>query len=87
MGRAKADSPERLAYKLKIIRSKLNFTQEKMYEVLSNEGVNLHLGYISLYELGERIPSLLILLAYSRVSKIPMEYFVDDKLDLPDICN
>lgn len=84
MGRSKAKQPKHLAGKLKTLRSELNLTQEKMYEVLKAEGASIYPGYIGLYEMGERIPTLLVLLAYSRVSKIPMEYFVDDELDLTD---
>ncbi len=83
MGRSKAEYPKRLPLKLKASRIKLNLTQEKMYEALKEEGASLYPGYISLYELGERLPSLLVLLAYSRVSQIPMEYFVDDNLEFP----
>jgi len=37
---------------------------------------------ISEYESGAREPNLLTLLRYSRVSKISLEYLIDDDLDL-----
>ncbi len=83
MGRARANRPQRLAEKLRTVRLHLQWTQEKMYAELKAAGANLHPGYVSLYESDERVPSLLVLLAYSRVSKISMEIFADDKLELP----
>ncbi len=82
MGRKAAEKPQLLSDKLKNVRLFLGFTQERMYSELRNKGADIHLGYISLFESGERIPSFLVLLAYARVSGIPMEVFVDDKLDL-----
>jgi len=40
-------------------------------------------GLISRYENGLIEPTLMVLLQYSRLSKIPMEYLVDDRLKLP----
>jgi len=37
---------------------------------------------ISEYEHGTREPNLMVLLAYSRLAKIPLEQIVDDKIDL-----
>jgi hypothetical protein len=39
---------------------------------------------ISGYEVGQREPSLLILLRYARVAGVPTEVLIDDELDLPD---
>ena len=85
MGRARANRSEMLAIKLKAVRLHLGWTQEKMYEQLKTAGAFLHPGYVSLYELEERVPSLLVLLAYSRISNISMETFVDDEITLPDL--
>lgn len=82
MGRRTAEKPILLSKKLKEVRLLLGFTQEQMYESIKQTGVSIHLGYVSLFETGQRTPSLFILLAYSRVSGIPMEIFVDDKLEL-----
>lgn len=85
MGRKTAPKPEFLSDKLTKVRLLLGFTQEQMYGALKESGANLHLGYISLFEAGQRVPSLLVLLAYSKVSGILMEAFVDDRCDLPEI--
>ncbi len=84
MGRRAAEKPLLLSEKLIKIRLRLGFTQEKMYESIRETGVNIHPGYISLFETGQRIPSLLILLAYSRIGGIAMEIIVDDKLELTE---
>ena len=39
--------------------------------------------FISKYELERNEPPLMVLLAYSRITGIPVENFIDDKLDLP----
>lgn len=86
MSRSKAEQPKRLAGKLKQIRLALGLTQEQMLHALekeSKENVKFHSGYFTRYESGSRIPSLLILLAYTRVSKIPLESLIDDDVDLP----
>ena len=83
MGRAPQQRPVRLQKKLRQVRLRLEFSQIQMYEALLKEGAKLHKGYVSLYETGERVPSLIVLLAYTRLSETAMEYFVDDKLDLP----
>lgn len=85
MSRVKAGQPIRLAEKLKQLRSNLDFTQEAMLEALTREvpaDTVLYLGYIARYEAGKRVPSLLVLLAYSRVGKVPVEVLIDDKLNL-----
>jgi hypothetical protein len=41
-------------------------------------------GHISDFELGKREPNLIVLLAYSRLSNIPLNNIVDDELDLPE---
>ena len=39
---------------------------------------------ISEYEKGKREPNLLIILAYARVARVPVEFIIDDDLDLAD---
>jgi hypothetical protein len=39
-------------------------------------------GRISDYELGKRQPTILTLLSYARVAKVPLEQIVDDDLEL-----
>jgi hypothetical protein len=42
-----------------------------------------HRNFISDYERGVRVPSLLEVLAYARASGVSMDVLVDDELDLP----
>ena len=39
---------------------------------------------VSEYENGIREPNLLTILAYARFAKLPVEYLIDDDLDLDD---
>ncbi|HVF67948.1 MAG TPA: helix-turn-helix transcriptional regulator [Pyrinomonadaceae bacterium] len=75
--------PKRLAEKLRQIRETLGLSQTEM---LRNLGLEEEMKYarISEYETGQREPSLLTLLAYSRVAGIHMEVLADDEADLPD---
>lgn len=41
-------------------------------------------GTISAYELGNREPSLMVLLTYARTACVYLDVLVDDALDLPD---
>jgi hypothetical protein len=41
-------------------------------------------GAISAYELGNREPSLMVLLTYARIACVYLDVLVDDALDLPD---
>lgn len=83
MGRSRQVRPERLAEKLREVRLRLGFSQTQMFERLINVKSTLHIGYIGSYETGEKVPSILILLEYARITGITMEYFADDELDLP----
>jgi transcriptional regulator with XRE-family HTH domain len=85
MSRSKAEQPKRLAEKLKQIRVILGLTQEGMFQSLQKEikgNATIHFGYITRYESGSRVPSLLVLLAYSRVGKVSLEVLIDDEIDL-----
>jgi len=73
--------PEHLAAKLLAIRQKLNLSQS---ELIAKLGRDLSTGRISEYESGSRIPSLLTLLAYSKVARVRVEALIDDNLDLPE---
>jgi transcriptional regulator with XRE-family HTH domain len=44
----------------------------------------ISIARISEYEHGTREPNLLVLLAYARLAEIPLEYIIDDDLDLDD---
>jgi transcriptional regulator with XRE-family HTH domain len=77
----KRPRPQHLAAKLRRIRKSLGLTQPKLIERLNVEGMSP--PYISQYESGRTEPTLIVLLAYSRVSGIPVEQIIDDDLALP----
>jgi transcriptional regulator with XRE-family HTH domain len=88
MGRAKRARPQRLPAKLLNIREALGLTREvlldKLYKQMPEDNrPRVHAQNISAYEQGEREPSMLTLLAYARLVRIPLEVLVDDALDLP----
>ncbi|HQU86118.1 MAG TPA: helix-turn-helix transcriptional regulator [Pyrinomonadaceae bacterium] len=74
--------PQRLSEKLKSIRVNLNLSQNEILERLNFKD-KLFRSNISQYERGERVPGLLVLLAYARIAKISVEILIDDELDLP----
>ena len=84
MGRGKREQPKRISEKVREIRLKMELTQEAMYEALTRQGIKVHRGYVSLYEIGERVPSLLVTLAYAHVAGVSTDLLIDDKLDLPE---
>ncbi|MGI8654578.1 MAG: helix-turn-helix domain-containing protein [Pyrinomonadaceae bacterium] len=75
--------PERLAEKLRQIRSAFGLSQTQMLRRLG-AGEDIAYTRISAYELGTNEPTLMILLQYARVAGVPMEVLVDDDLDLPE---
>ena len=83
MGSAKQEKPQKLAQKLKDIRLTLGFTQDEMAKALKTHGVKMYRGYVGSFEIGARVPSLVVTLAYARIAKVPMEIICDDELDLP----
>ena len=76
----KRPRPKHLAAKLRRIRKSLGLTQPKLIERLNLNGISP--PYISQYESGRTEPTLIVLLAYSRISGISLEQIVDDELDL-----
>jgi len=78
MGRKRRASPKKLAGKLREIRFRLGMTQEELARHLKTDS-----GSISRFETGKREPSLLEILAYSRLSGVAVEVLIDDKLRLP----
>ena len=85
MSQCKPEQPKRLAEKLLLLRRKGEFTQDAMLEALikkAPKGTILRRGYISRYESGTRIPSLFVLLAYSRLGKTSIDMLVDDDVDI-----
>ncbi len=81
MGSARP-KPKHLAEKLRQIRLALGLSQTEMLKRLGLEE-EMKYARISEYETGQREPSLLTLLEYSRVAGIHMEVLADDELDLP----
>jgi transcriptional regulator with XRE-family HTH domain len=81
MGNARP-KPKRLAEKLRQIREALGLSQTEMLRSLGLED-EMRYARISEYETGQREPSLLTLLAYSRAAGVHMEVLADDETDLP----
>ncbi|HEV8427625.1 MAG TPA: hypothetical protein VGQ41_06910 [Pyrinomonadaceae bacterium] len=79
MGHARP-RPKHLAAKLLKIRLDLGISQAAMLRRL---GLVKPYNYtfISKYELDKNEPPLMVLLAYSRVSDIPVETLIDDRID------
>jgi transcriptional regulator with XRE-family HTH domain len=84
MGRSRRPRPARLAIKLKEIRTKLNLTQEQVFNCLASTKTRMRPGHISEFEMGKREPPLPILLAYSRLAGVFLDVLVDDAIDLPE---
>ena len=82
MGTNPRVGPKRLAEKLRYIRASLDLTQEELLRRLDIEELATQ-SKISEFESGKRVPSLLIVLQYSRLAGVHMEDIVDDNADLP----
>lgn len=83
MGHGKHEQPKRLAEKLFRVRMKLRLSQVGMAGALGKHGVRVYPGYIARYELGDRVPGLLTMRAYAKITGVSIDQFVDDELDLP----
>jgi transcriptional regulator with XRE-family HTH domain len=84
MGQARRPQPARLGPKLRQIRKSLGFSQEQMAERLKHMKSPPQPGHISEIERGKREPSLLVLVAYARLSGALVDELVDDERDLPE---
>lgn len=84
MGRKKRVTPDKLAEKLKAIRTQLNLTSEQLIEKLNCPKVTLYRASITEFENGKREPPSLVLLAYARLANILVEVLIDDSLVLPN---
>jgi transcriptional regulator with XRE-family HTH domain len=73
-----------LASKLLRIRETLGLSQPEMLRRIGQEESG-HRNFISDYERGVRVPSLLEVLAYARAAGVSMDTLVDDNLDLPKL--
>ena len=82
MGRKPRVKPERLAEKLRTIRDTLGLSQGEFVKRLE-AGDLIDAKHVSKFELGEREPSLLVLLRYARLAGVSMDVLADDEMDLP----
>jgi transcriptional regulator with XRE-family HTH domain len=87
MGQKRRTQPRKLKNKLKAVRIGLNISQQKMVDLLGYYAPKEIIvpGHISDYEAGKREPNLIVLLAYSKLSNIPVNSLIDDSLELPNI--
>jgi transcriptional regulator with XRE-family HTH domain len=77
MARYRRKSPKKLGGKMREVRLRLDMTQEEVARHLETDS-----GAISRYERGLRDPSLLEILAFSRMSGVGVEVLIDDKMGL-----
>src|SRR5437868_2857683 len=82
MGRKPRVKPERLAEKLRTIRDAFGLSQGELVKRLEGSDL-IDAKHISKFELGEREPSLIVLLRYARLAGISIDVLADDELDLP----
>ena len=75
----KRPNPTRIGEKVRVIRDKLGLSQSQLAMRINPE---MHYGRISDYELGKRIPNLLILLDYARLAGIHVDDLIDDGVEL-----
>ena len=80
---ASRQRPDRLGEKLAAVRDKSGLSLADLATRLSDDNASVSRTDIYKFEIGQRDPSLIILLRYARFSKVKMEIFADDKLDLP----
>jgi transcriptional regulator with XRE-family HTH domain len=71
-----------LAEKLLAIKDALGLSQGELVRRLGAEDL-IDAKHVSKFELGEREPSLLVLLRYARLAAVTIDVLVDDGLDLP----
>jgi transcriptional regulator with XRE-family HTH domain len=74
--------PKKLGKKMKQIRLSLGMSQREIVRALNYKDTPLRASQISQYEQGQREPTMMFVLAYARLAKVPMEVLVDDKMKL-----
>jgi transcriptional regulator with XRE-family HTH domain len=82
MGTSPQLRPQRLAEKLRYIRTSLDLTQTELMRQLAVEELTTQ-STISEFESGTREPSLIVLLQYARLACVHVEDLIDDEADLP----
>lgn len=80
MGRAPIERPKHLAKKLRAIRESRGLSQNQLIHRLGFDG-RLTQAEISAFELGKRVPPLLVLLRYAQLRKKPVDDLIDDGSD------
>lgn len=83
MGRSRCARPDKLPSKLGLIRAHMGITLEQMAGRLREPKIIVFPGHIREFESGDRHPSVLTLLKYSKIARVSLETLVDDELDLP----
>src|ERR1041384_492742 len=82
MGTSPQLRPQRLAEKLRYIRTSLDLTQTELMRQLAVEELTTQ-STISEFESGTREPSLIVLLQYASLACVHVEDLIDDEADLP----
>jgi transcriptional regulator with XRE-family HTH domain len=82
MGTKPRRRPKRLGEKLLQIRLSCGLSQNEMIRHLGVED-SVTQNTLSSYELGNREPSLLVILEYARVAGVHVEDLINDNTDLP----
>jgi transcriptional regulator with XRE-family HTH domain len=81
MGRARIERPKYLADKLSKVRKSLGLSQNQMIGLLKLQD-SLTQAELSAFELGKRVPPLVVLLRYARSVDIHVEDLIDDDIVL-----
>ena len=74
--------PKKLGKKLLQIRLRLGMSQREIVKALDYTATPLRASQVSQYAQGQREPTMMLVLAYARLAKVPMEYLVDVKVKL-----
>jgi DNA-binding XRE family transcriptional regulator len=77
MARYRRKAPKKLGNKMREVRLRLDMTQEQVADFLGTDS-----GAVSRYERGLREPSLLELLAFSRMSGVEWKFWCNDELNI-----